>query len=188
VTFVVENAASWNTPARRVDILAGIVPPRYCLRSVTGFERGTLMRWSGAAAGLLALTMLAGCGSGDSIGVILYDPTGVAYRHKLESDKTLNVAVGLNRFETDLFHGHVDYIMHFDSISRGDWNPYWGLGGGYVFQLDDNAGNDDVVGLWLRVPLGISYQEDTWDFFAQIVLDVGSGVDFSAGLGIRFEL
>ena len=44
-----------------------------------------------AVLGLIALAALTGCSSGPtSLGLIAYDPTGIAVRHKTESDKTIN--------------------------------------------------------------------------------------------------
>ena len=142
----------------------------------------------GMALGIVAAMALAGCGRGPtSIGVIAYDPTGLALRHKMQDDRTLNVAVGLGGFDSNYVHGHVDYIMHFEGISQRGWNPYWGLGVGYLGKLDDNADDNDV-GVSLRVPLGISYQDDGWDFFAQLAAHVGEHTGISAALGVRFDL
>ena len=142
----------------------------------------------GMLLGILALTVAAGCSSGpNSLGVMGYDPTGLAFRHKMESDKTLNIALGLNGLESKIGHGHVDYIMHFDRISRGDWSSYWGLGLGYLLKIDDTVDDNDV-GIGLRVPLGISYQADGWDFFGQLAANIGGNVGISAAIGIRFGL
>ena len=149
----------------------------------------TLMTFAVVMALALGMTVLAGCGPGpNSLGVIAYDPTGLAFRHKMAGDNTLNIAVGLNGFESEIAHGHVDYIMHFDPIRADEWSPYWGLGLGYMMKLDDSVDNDDV-GIELRVPLGISYQAaDGWDFFAQLAAHVGRNVGISGALGVRFDL
>ena len=137
----------------------------------------------------LLVVFAVGCGPGpNSVGIIAYDPTGLAFRHKMSDDQTLNIAVGLRGFESEIAHGHVDYIMHFDSISADEWSPYWGLGLGYMLKLDDSVDDDDE-GIELRVPLGISYQAaEGWDFFVQLAAHVGHHVGVSGALGIRFDL
>jgi hypothetical protein len=142
----------------------------------------------GMALGLVAVAMLAGCGGGpNSLGVIVNDPTGLAFRHQFEADRTLNIAVGLRAFDSDIAHGYVDYIIHFDNISQGEWNPYWGVGVGYRAKLDNTVSNDDV-GISLRVPLGLSYQDDGWDFFVQLAAYIDAHPGISGALGVRFDL
>jgi hypothetical protein len=139
----------------------------------------------------VTVAALAGCGSGpNSLGVIAYDPTGLAFRHMMEGDKSLNIALGLGGFDSKIAHGHVDYIMHFDRIAQDDWNPYWGIGVGYLTKVDsnDDSIDDNEIGIALRVPLGISYQTDEWDFFAQLAGYVGRRLGISAALGVRFNL
>ena len=142
----------------------------------------------GAALAVMTMALLAGCDSGpNSIGAIVYDPTGLAFSHRMKDDRTLNVAVGLGGFDSRFAHGHVDYIMYFDPVSQGDWNPYWGLGVGYLGTLDDTADDNDI-GIGLRVPLGISYQDEGWDFFAQLAAHIGAHTGITGAIGVRFDL
>ena len=139
-----------------------------------------------AVCSLVALVLVAGC-STSSVGVILGDPSGLAVRGMLESDKTLNFAIGIAGRDSDLAYGHIDYAMYPNRVRREDWNPYIGIGVGYLAVLNDE-GRNDHVGASLRVPLGLSYDSRGWDFFVQFAPYLGEFSGVTLALGLRLAL
>jgi len=136
---------------------------------------------------LAAIGLLAGCNT-TSVGVILGDPSGLALRNVLQSDRMLNVAVGVNNLDNQAVRGHVDYTMYPTRVRRESWNPYWGFGLDYVADANENANNDNV-GVGLRVPLGVSFDSSGWDFFGQAAVRVGeNNVNVGLAMGLRFSL
>ena len=136
----------------------------------------------------MALAALAGCSSGPtSMGIIYGDPTGLAVRHKAQSDRTINFALGVTALDANIGHGHIDYMFHFDRIRRGDPTFYVGVGATYLFRVDDNNNNTDV-GFGPRVPFGVSFQGRDFDLFLQGAAYFVGDLDFSWAVGVRFGI
>ncbi len=124
---------------------------------------------------------------GFGLGIVLGDPTGISFKKWAGDRGAIDGGVGWN-LNADIFHVHVDYLVHFMNaieVNQGQLPLYLGIGGSL------NAGNN-ITHFGVRVPFGINYifGDAPLDLFAEIApgLQLIDQTDLllEGGIGIRF--
>ena len=139
------------------------------------------------------------------LGIELGTPTGLNGKYFLSSDRALDFGIGTiyHWRDRDGVNAYLDYLFHPVSLVS---NPsfelplYFGFGG-RIWSVDDYRFRDDrfndVYGIGLRVPVGISFDFNNvpLDIFIQLtfVLDFYTGdydrnlyADLNGSAGIRY--
>lgn len=103
---------------------------------------------------------LAGAPDGFGLGVVLGDPSGLSFAWRSGDRGLIQGAVGWSAI-TDRLELNGDYLLNaviFDSEAtpRVRWPLYVGLGGRLRLGDADKRGDDSVLGLGARVPVGIT--------------------------------
>lgn len=144
-------------------------------------------------AGLTAIIICTGFDNSygqnerSGIGIIVGEPTGIAFKQWTGANDAIDAAVAWSFYEAASFYLHADYLMHNFSliqVSSGRFPIYYGIGGRIKFTSKTRLG--------AQIPLGASYifEEAPLDVFIEIrpVLDLIPGTEFtvSGGIGIRY--
>ncbi|MCD4735049.1 MAG: hypothetical protein K8R53_03310 [Bacteroidales bacterium] len=127
--------------------------------------------------------------SGPGIGIVVGEPTGVAFKQWIGKTNAVDAALAWSFVNNSSLYLHADYLWHnfnLIEIEEGSFPIYWGVGGRIKFTKHTRVG--------VQVPLGISYIFDSTplDVFLEIrpTLDLIPGTDFtvSGGIGVRYYL
>jgi hypothetical protein len=152
--------------------------------------------------GLLILT--AGSGMAQTrgnfgFGFILGEPTGLAWKYKINRVNALDGAIGFSPF--DRFRIHVDYLWHAWPFNDPNFALHYGPGVAIGFGESTTfyKDRDDKyfvrsrqLGFGLRVPFGIDYAipRSPVDIFFElaplIIFSPDAGVGIDVGIGLRF--
>jgi len=131
-------------------------------------------------------------------GVILGEPTGIAWKYKLDGDHALDGAIGLS--PGDRFRLHVDYLWAKHSFQEEHLLLHYGaglvIGAGGAGYLGVDRGETYVfvqreLGFAMRGVAGLTYEipRSPFDLFVEIapllILSPGGGVGVDAALGAR---
>lgn len=145
----------------------------------------------------LALSLLVGQGAraqlkdGLGVGIMLGEPTGLAFKMRTGEEQAVAVGVAWSFTENPSFQFQMDYLLHnfeiFNSPGQQEQLAlYYGLGG--RLRLKDNSDKDnknDEVLVGVRLPVGITYlfKDAPVDIFLEAVpiLDVVPDTDFGWG-------
>lgn len=126
---------------------------------------------------------------GFGLGVIVGEPTGIAFKGWLSTTTALAGGAAWSFADDSNFAFHLDYLVHqftWIDVSKGELPVYFGVGG--RFKIRDNA--DDSVGI--RIPIGVDYlfEESPIDAFFEIVpiVELTPETEFrlNAAIGARF--
>lgn len=124
------------------------------------------------------------------VGVMVGEPTGLAFQFGGRGDNAVNAAVGWSISEEEWFYVHADYI--FLSLVRSrefdETIPfYYGIGARAVLLEDDSR-------MGVRAPLGLQYETGDLPvtFFIEVapLFDLAPETEFgvAGGIGVRFGL
>ena len=125
--------------------------------------------------------------SGQGMGVILGDPTGLSGKIWLGPHTAVDGAVAWSFRNESAFHIHGDYLFHnfgLFKIEKGILPLYYGIGGRIKLENDTRVG--------VRLPVGMNYlfQNSPLDIFLEVVpileLIPATEFNFNAALGARF--
>lgn len=123
--------------------------------------------------------------SGNGIGVIVGNPTGVVFKSWLNSSDAIDVAAAWSLQGDGYLTIHADYLMHDTGIfKRRNLPVFYGLGAAV------GLGNDASLGI--RVVLGIDYyfSGSPFDLFVEVaptlLLTPASDFDFQGAIGFRY--
>ena len=132
---------------------------------------------------------VAGQDSGPGIGIVVGEPTGIAFKQWVGKSNAIDAALAWSFVNSSSLYLHADYLWHnfnLIEIEEGRFPIYWGVGGRLKFTKDIRVG--------VQVPLGISYifNNTPLDVFLEIrpTLDLIPGTEFtvSGGIGVRYYL
>jgi len=130
------------------------------------------------------------------IGFVFGDPTGFAWKYRLENTNSVDGVIGFSPF--DRFRLHVDYLWESRPFSERNLSLHYGpgavVGFGRTQYIVYNSGNgyflrNEEVGFGLRGVIGITYlvKRTPLDVFFEIAPLIvfaphtGSGIDLSFG-------
>lgn len=131
-------------------------------------------------------------------GIVFGEPTGIAWKYKIDHINALDGAVGLSPF--DRFRAHVDYLWQSYPFDEQHLALHYGLGGAFGFGRQDvvvvnDRGDffrsEEDLGFGVRAVIGLTYSiprspVDAFLEFAPIfVVTPGTGMGFDVGLGAR---
>jgi len=130
---------------------------------------------------------------GFGLGIIVGEPTGIAFKGWLDNKSAVDGGVAWSFLNNGSFHVHVDYLRHIDleSTSSGNFLFYYGIGG-RIKAKNSNNNNSDDARFGARIPLGLTYvfASEPIDIFLEAVpvLDFTPKTDasFNGALGARF--
>ncbi|MBN3035633.1 MAG: hypothetical protein JW861_08605 [Bacteroidales bacterium] len=126
---------------------------------------------------------------GFGVGIIVGEPTGVAFKHFLDNRSAVDAAAAYSFVDDAAFQFHVDYLIHhfgLIEITTGQFPVYWGIGGRIKLAHDARLG--------VQIPLGISYifEDIPLDAFIEIrpLMDLLPETTFTVngGIGVRYYL
>ena len=162
------------------------------------------MRRLRQASAVLFLVMMVGMTGGAraqgklGVGVILGEPTGIAWKYRLGGDEAVDGAIGLST--PDRYRFHIDYLWEKRSFEEEHLRLHYGVGmafgvgdaeyvalergGTYVLeQRDLGFGVRGVVGLTYDIP------RSPFDAFAEVaplvILTPAGGFGIDAAIGVR---
>jgi len=162
------------------------------------------MRIRHLASAVLILVMLVGMAHGAraegklGVGVILGEPTGIAWKYRLGGGEAVDGAIGLS--PADRFRFHVDYLWEKRSFEQEDLRLHYGVG--MAFGVGDaeyvslQRGDTYVLaerslGFGLRGVVGLTYNfpRAPFDAFLEIaplvILTPAGGFGIDAAIGVR---
>jgi hypothetical protein len=139
-------------------------------------------------------TSVAAQGNGFGLGLMIGEPTGIAFKQWLGQNTALDAGLAWSLDDDAKMHIHADYLIHRPGAIKGEGfsiAAYYGIGGRIKLRNDNNKNNhDDWIGV--RIPFGLNYQMKSApiDFFFEIVpiMDLAPDTDFdlNAALGVRY--
>ena len=145
------------------------------------------------ALALLVVSPLAHAQEGTGIGVVLGSPNGLTARHWIESDRSIEGALGWAITE-GRFQVNVNYLFHQPEVlAVGDGALDLFYGAGVSLRTRSGAQNGEVV-FGPRLPVGLSYyfKDPKIELFGQVALNLGlipsSNVYVDGNVGVRFYL
>ncbi|HTO93824.1 MAG TPA: hypothetical protein VMM80_05610 [Bacteroidota bacterium] len=132
------------------------------------------------------------------VGVILGEPTGIAWKYRLGGGEAVDGAIGLS--PADRFRFHVDYLWEKRSFEQADLRLHYGAG--IAFGVGDaeyvslQRGDTYVLrernlGFGLRGVVGLTYNfpRSPFDAFVEIaplfILTPAGGFGIDAAIGVR---
>ncbi len=154
---------------------------------------------------LMALAGVLLCAPGSQVlaqgnfgfGLIIGEPTGIAWKYKINHMNAIDGAIGFSPY--DRFRLHVDYLWHARPFNDENLAIHYGLGGaigfGRTVYYDEHGGeyffrNSDL-GFGVRLVGGLTYMipRSPVDLFVEIapliVAAPGPGFGMDLGLGAR---
>jgi hypothetical protein len=127
--------------------------------------------------------------SGNGVGIILGEPTGITFKHWLNNDNAVDAAIAWSFIDKGTIQLHADYLYRFDVFGDPKTPAYIGLGGRIKLK-NDNDDTDSKIGA--RAPIGaeLHFPESSLSLFAEVVpiLDITPDVrlSFNLAVGIRY--
>lgn len=130
-------------------------------------------------------------------GLIVGEPTGLAWKYKLNHQNAIDGAIGFSPY--DRFRIHVDYLWHSYPFQEQHLAVHYGLGAAFGFGRTDYVfehGNSYVLhegdlGFGARAVVGLTYSiprspVDTFFEIAPLIVAApGPGFGIDLGLGVR---
>jgi hypothetical protein len=147
---------------------------------------------------MITLTSSARTQGKFGVGVIVGEPTGVAWKYRISGENAVDGAIGLS--PGDRLRFHVDYLWQKHSFqAQGLLLHYgagvaFGTGGSRYLALsrgDTYVLHQEDLGFAVRGVVGLTYEipRSPFDVFLEIapllILSPASGIGIDAGLGVR---
>lgn len=132
-------------------------------------------------------------------GFVFGEPTGIAWKYRINQANALDGAVGFSPF--DRYRVHVDYLWQSYPFHEQRLALHYGIGAAIGFGRTQYVVvngrynyflRDQEVGFAARIPVGLSYTvpRSPIDLFLEaaplMIFSPGTGVALDAGLGVRF--
>ncbi|MBI1804875.1 MAG: DUF3996 domain-containing protein [Ignavibacteriae bacterium] len=153
------------------------------------------------ALAVLLLAPTAAPGQGKfGVGFVVGDPTGVAWKYKLNANNALDGAIGFSPF--DRYRLHVDYLWHSNPFHEQNLALHYGAGVAFGFGRTEyivvNDGRsryllrDQEIGFGVRGVIGLTYrvQQSPVELFFEaaplVIVSPAGGMGVDVGLGVRF--
>jgi hypothetical protein len=154
------------------------------------FTIGGAMRTLAALVLLSVLATFCSAGRAETfgVGVILGEPTGLAFKQWVGNRAAFDAAAAWSFGHESAFHVHLDYLLHTPSRPSGDIGRtmfYFGIGG--RLKAEEEEGR-----IGARVPLGVAYEfdESPLDVFLEVapILDLAPSTELrvNGGFGVRY--
>ena len=131
-------------------------------------------------------------------GLVIGEPTGLAWKYKINHLNAVDGAIGFSPF--DRFRTHIDYLWRSYPFDEQHLALHYGLGGAIAFgrsgffiveRGDHVFESSENTGIGARVVVGLTYDvpRSPVDLFVEVapvfVLAPGAGMDLDAGIGAR---
>ena len=157
-----------------------------------------VVKWVLILVMMILVTVSARTQGKFGVGVILGEPTGVAWKYRISGENAVDGAIGLS--PADRVRFHVDYLWQKHSFqAEGLLLHYgagvaFGTGGSRYLALsrgDTYVLHQEDLGFALRGVVGLTYEipRSPFDAFLEIapllILSPASGMVIDAGLGVR---
>ena len=132
------------------------------------------------------------------VGIVVGEPTGIAFKYRLNGVNAIDGAIGFSPF--DRFRLNIGYLWHSHPFETRDLALHYGLGGAFGFGRTDyiavRNGNAYVLrrgdlGFGVRIAGGLTYTipRSPLDAFFEIaplfIFAPGSGIGLDVGIGVR---
>lgn len=132
------------------------------------------------------------------VGIVVGEPTGVAFKYRMDAVNAVDGAIGFSPF--DRFRVNVGYLWHAHPFDTRDLALHYGLGGAFGFGRTDyiavRNGNAYVLrhgdlGFGVRFSGGLTYTipRTILDAFFEIapllILAPDTGLGLDVGIGVR---
>jgi len=162
------------------------------------------MRTRHLASAVLILVMVVGMADGAraqgklGVGVILGEPTGIAWKYRLGGGEAVDGAVGLS--PADRVRFHLDYLWEKRSFEQENLRLHYGVGLAFgvgdaeyvsIQRGDTYVLEERTLGFGLRGVVGLTYDfpRSPFDAFAEIaplvILTPAGGFGIDAAIGVR---
>jgi hypothetical protein len=131
-------------------------------------------------------------------GFVFGEPTGLAWKYRLNRVNALDGAIGFSPF--DRFRVHLDYLWHSHPFDEQRLSLHYGIGPAMGFgrteyfainRRGDYVLRRDELGFGARTVVGLTYMipRSPIDLFLEVapvfVVSPDAGIGFDAGLGMR---
>ncbi len=122
--------------------------------------------------------------SGNGLGIIVGEPTGIQYKSWINTTKAFDVAVAWSGKKGNDLYVHADYLIHTNTVTNKPKIPfYYGFGA--------RVGLGDDVKLGIRGVAGIDfYFDNSLDLFIEIApvfnLTPSTAFDVNGAIGLRY--
>jgi hypothetical protein len=152
------------------------------------------VRWELIVVMMIAVTGLARTQGKFGVGLIVGEPTGVAWKYRISGANAVDGAIGLSPGDRARFH--VDYLWEKHSFQEENLSLHYGAGCG-GFTVSRSRGGDTYVfvrrdlGFAFRGIVGLTYMfpRSPFDAFIEIapllIVSPASGMGIDAALGVR---